>query len=106
MAADFIKKLVLLNLGATEDEWADAVAIDEEAVALDAYSKTGGVAAADRHGQARPCSLGLCFLHTCAILLRFATHFPTKRRDLDGFCGTMARPFLQRTSIVGQEILD
>ena len=44
MAADFIKKLVLLNLGATEDEWADAVAIDEEAVALDAYSKTGGVA--------------------------------------------------------------
>ncbi|KAH8092701.1 dynein light chain binding protein [Aureococcus anophagefferens] len=43
MAADFIK-LVLLNLGATEDEWADAVAIDEEAVALDAYSKTGGVA--------------------------------------------------------------
>ncbi|KAH8057483.1 dynein light chain binding protein [Aureococcus anophagefferens] len=44
MAADFVKKLVLLNLGATEDEWADAVAIDEEAVALDAYSKTGGVA--------------------------------------------------------------
>ena len=44
MALDFIKKIVTLNLKCSEEEWAEAIVVDDDMVEADAYSKMGGVA--------------------------------------------------------------